>query len=96
VNVLRGDMSLVRPRPHALAHDQFYGQLIPNYSARLRTRPGLTGLAQVAGLRGETRELSQMAQRVQYDLRYIEEWSIYLDLKLLAGTAQALRSQRAW
>jgi len=95
VNVLLGDMSLVGPRPHALAHDRFYEQLIPNYSGRLRTRPGLTGLAQVAGLRGETRELSQMAERVHYDLRYIEEWSIVLDIKLLAGTVQALRSQGA-
>ena len=95
LNVLKGDMSLVGPRPHALAHDRFYGDLIPNYAGRLRTRPGLTGLAQVAGLRGETRELNEMAERVRYDLRYIEQWSILLDLKLIAGTAQALRSRRA-
>jgi len=95
LNVLTGDMSLVGPRPHALAHDKFYGQLIPNYHQRLRTRPGLTGLAQVAGLRGETRELNQMAERVRYDLRYIDEWSFLLDMKLLAGTLQALRSSRA-
>jgi lipopolysaccharide/colanic/teichoic acid biosynthesis glycosyltransferase len=95
LNVLRGDMSLVGPRPHALAHDRFYGQQIANYANRLRTRPGLTGLAQVHGFRGETRKLSQMAQRVEYDLRYIDEWSLGLDLKLIAGTAQALRSNRA-
>jgi len=95
VNVLRGEMSLVGPRPHALAHDRFYGQLIPLYSQRLRTRPGLTGLAQVAGLRGETRDLDQMAERVKHDVRYIDEWSFLLDLQLLAGTAKALSSKRA-
>ena len=95
INVLKGEMSLVGPRPHALAHDQFYGRLIPEYGQRLRTRPGLTGLAQVAGLRGETRELDEMAERVRHDLRYIEEWSLGLDLQLIAGTAQALRSKRA-
>jgi len=95
VNVLRGDMSLVGPRPHALAHDRFYGQLISQYSQRLRTRPGLTGLAQVAGLRGETRELDEMAARVRHDLRYIDEWSLLLDVQLLAGTAKALSSKRA-
>ena len=95
VNVLRGEMSLVGPRPHALAHDRFYGQLISDYSERLRTRPGLTGMAQVAGLRGETRELNEMAERVKYDVRYIDEWSFLLDLQLLAGTAKALSSTRA-
>ena len=95
VNVLRGDMSLVGPRPHALAHDRFYGPLIPQYAERLRTRPGLTGLAQVAGLRGETRELNEMAERVKHDVRYIEEWSFVLDLQLIAGTARALSSKRA-
>lgn len=95
MNVLKGEMSLVGPRPHAVAHDQFYGRLIPEYRQRLRTRPGLTGLAQVAGLRGETKEVTEMAERVRHDLRYIEEWSLALDLQLIAGTAQALRSKRA-
>lgn len=95
LNILKGDMSLVGPRPHALAHDRYYGQRIANYAERLRTRPGLTGLAQVCGLRGETREVREMAERIEYDLRYIDEWSMALDLKLIAGTAQALRSQRA-
>ena len=95
VNVVRGEMSLVGPRPHALAHDRFYGELIPDYARRMRTRPGLTGLAQVAGLRGETRELDQMAERVRHDLRYIEEWSLLLDLQLIAGTAQALLTREA-
>ena len=90
VNVVRGEMSLVGPRPHALAHDRFYGELIPDYARRMSTRPGLTGLAQVAGLRGETRQLDQMAERVRHDLRYIDEWSLFLDLQLIAGTAQAL------
>ncbi|HEX5775336.1 MAG TPA: sugar transferase [Caulobacteraceae bacterium] len=95
VNVLKGEMSLVGPRPHALAHDRFYGELIPDYARRLRTRPGLTGLAQVAGLRGETREIDLMAERVRHDLRYIEEWSLLLDLQLIAGTAQALAAREA-
>lgn len=94
-NVLRGDMSLVGPRPHALAHDDFYGQLIPNYHMRFLARPGLTGLAQVAGLRGETAELDEMAERVRLDLRYVAEWSLTLDLKLLLGTPKALASKKA-
>lgn len=94
-NVLKGDMSLVGPRPHALAHDEFYGQLIPNYHLRSLARPGLTGMAQVAGLRGETAEVDQMAARVRLDIRYVEEWSLLLDLKLLLGTPAALASSKA-
>lgn len=94
-NVLKGDMSFVGPRPHALAHDDFYGQLIANYHLRFLARPGLTGMAQVAGLRGETAELGQMADRVRLDLRYVEEWSLLLDLKLLLGTPKALASKKA-
>ena len=87
VNVIRGEMSLVGPRPHALAHDAYYGGLLPQYARRFRTRPGITGLAQVSGSRGEIRSLDYMAQRVELDNDYIERWSLMLDLKILARTA---------
>ncbi len=79
-NVLIGDMSIVGPRPHALAHDQFYGERIPTYDERFRARPGLTGFAQISGFRGEVRELKQMADRVAADNAYIDRWSLGLDL----------------
>lgn len=87
LNVLMGDMSLVGPRPHALAHDAQYGALIPTYDARFRARPGLTGLAQVNGLRGEIQSLSCMRDRVAADNLYIESWSLGLDIAILAKTA---------
>jgi putative colanic acid biosynthesis UDP-glucose lipid carrier transferase len=86
-NVLRGDMSLVGPRPHALAHDQYYGALVPNYAQRFRARPGITGLAQVNGLRGEIHSLEGMVDRVSQDNAYIDDWSLGLDLKILMKTA---------
>lgn len=86
VNVLKGDMSLVGPRPHALAHDDYYGGLVPAYRDRFRARPGLTGLAQVNGLRGEIRDLRCMRDRVAADNLYIESWSLGLDLAILART----------
>lgn len=85
-NVLAGDMSLVGPRPHALSHDAFYGAKISEYGLRFRCRPGITGLAQVSGLRGEIHELSDMQNRVSTDNVYVENWSIYLDLKILFAT----------
>jgi putative colanic acid biosysnthesis UDP-glucose lipid carrier transferase len=87
INVLRGDMSMVGPRPHALAHDQQYGALIPAYDARFRAKPGLTGLAQINGLRGEIREPADMRERVAADNTYIETWSLALDIAILARTA---------
>jgi putative colanic acid biosynthesis UDP-glucose lipid carrier transferase len=87
VNVLRGDMSLVGPRPHALAHDQYYGAMIPNYAQRFRARPGITGLAQVNGLRGEIHSLDGMVDRVAQDNAYIDDWSLGLDIKILVKTA---------
>jgi putative colanic acid biosysnthesis UDP-glucose lipid carrier transferase len=87
INVLRGDMSMVGPRPHALAHDQQYGALIPTYDARFRAKPGLTGLAQINGLRGEIREPADMRERVAADNTYIETWSLALDIAILARTA---------
>lgn len=86
VNVLKGEMSLVGPRPHALIHDIYYRAHIPNYDRRCHVRPGLTGLAQVSGSRGEIRGLSDMAARVEWDVAYIEGWSFLSDLSILAKT----------
>ena len=85
-NVLKGEMSLVGPRPHALAHDAYYGKVIPEYVQRFRTKPGLTGLAQVEGFRGETAQDSEMADRVTKDLEYIRDWSLLLDIKIILRT----------
>jgi len=90
LNVLRGDMSLVGPRPHALAHDEAFGAVIEDYDGRFRTRPGLTGLAQVNGLRGEIHGLQDMAARVAADNSYIDQWSLALDLAILARTAAVI------
>jgi putative colanic acid biosynthesis UDP-glucose lipid carrier transferase len=87
VNVLQGRMSLVGPRPHAVAHNEMYRKLIKGYMVRHKVRPGITGLAQVNGLRGETRTVEQMEARVRYDLEYLRNWSIGLDLQILAKTA---------
>ena len=89
-NVLQGDMSLVGPRPHALAHDQRYGEVIPTYADRFRAKPGLTGLAQVNGLRGEIQDMRCMMDRVAADNLYIESWSLGLDLAILARTAMII------
>lgn len=87
LNILKGDMSIVGPRPHALAHDALYGEQLPTYSDRFRAKPGLTGLAQVNGLRGEIRDLQCMDDRVRADNLYIEGWSLGLDIAILARTA---------
>lgn len=87
LNVLKGDMSLVGPRPHALAHDEYYGEMIPVYIDRFRAKPGLTGLAQVNGLRGEIRDLRCMRDRIAADNLYIDSWSLGLDIAILAKTA---------
>ncbi len=89
-NVLKGEMSLVGPRPHAIEHDKQYSQRITEYFARHNIKPGITGLAQVRGLRGETRNLEQMIQRVQADIEYINNWSVWLDLVILVRTSAAL------
>jgi putative colanic acid biosynthesis UDP-glucose lipid carrier transferase len=85
-NVLKGDMSLVGPRPHAVAHDDEYRESIGNYAFRHHVKPGVTGLAQVNGCRGETAHVNQMKKRVEYDLRYIDNWSLLLDLQILVRT----------
>jgi putative colanic acid biosynthesis UDP-glucose lipid carrier transferase len=86
LNVLKGEMSLVGPRPHALAHDEYYGEEIPSYGRRFMAKPGLTGLAQVCGLRGRTEDVADMAARIDKDLEYIENWSLALDIKILMRT----------
>ena len=87
INVLRGEMALVGPRPHALAHDRHYGALLSAYSGRFAVRPGITGWAQVNGSRGGTPQLADMQRRVEFDLWYIENQSFALDLKILVATA---------
>lgn len=87
INVIQGRMSLVGPRPHAVAHNEQYRRLIKGYMIRHKVRPGITGLAQVNGCRGETSELSQMEARVNYDLEYLRHWSPMLDVKILILTA---------
>ena len=85
-NVLQGRMSIVGPRPHALAHNEYYKDLVESYMQRHKVKPGITGWAQVNGLRGETDTLEKMERRVQYDLWYIDNWSLWLDLKIIAMT----------
>jgi undecaprenyl-phosphate galactose phosphotransferase/putative colanic acid biosynthesis UDP-glucose lipid carrier transferase len=89
-NVLIGNMSLVGPRPHALAHDNDYGQVISNYAFRHHVKPGITGWAQVNGFRGETPRLEQMVKRIELDLWYINNWSLTLDLQILLRTSLAV------
>lgn len=97
INVLQGRMSLVGPRPHAVAHNEQYRLLIKGYMIRHKVLPGITGLAQVSGLRGETSELEQMQARVNYDLEYLRRWSPTLDLKILIRTAlQTLFDHKAY
>src|SRR6185369_1781457 len=86
-NVLQGSMSLVGPRPHAVAHNEEYRQLIKGYMVRHKAPPGITGLAQINGCRGETSRVEDMQARVNYDLEYLRRWSPLLDLKILALTA---------
>ena len=89
-NVLRGEMSLVGPRPHAIAHDDYYGDLVERYVNRHQVKPGITGLAQVRGLRGETRTEDKMQSRIDADIEYINNWSLWLDMKILAGTLRTV------
>lgn len=85
-NVLDGSMSLVGPRPHASAHNEFYRGQIHGYMLRHKVKPGITGLAQVSGCRGETDTIEKMERRIEWDHRYIRQWSIWLDIKILAKT----------
>lgn len=89
-NVLRGEMSLVGPRPHALVHDQHWGELLETYANRHQVKPGITGFAQVMGWRGETETPDKMQARVEHDLAYIANWSLGRDLRILAQTVRVV------
>ena len=86
INVLRGDMSIVGPRPHPVALDEQHRRLIPRYYFRHKIRPGITGLAQISGFRGPTDTLDKMHGRIQHDIQYIDNWSLMLDLKIVLLT----------
>jgi putative colanic acid biosysnthesis UDP-glucose lipid carrier transferase len=97
INVLRGEMSLVGPRPHAAAHDNYFDRIIANYALRQRMKPGITGCAQVNGSRGETPTVDAMQRRVQLDLWYIENWSFQLDLLIMFRTIiELVRGRNAY
>ncbi|MDP2228893.1 MAG: sugar transferase, partial [Moraxellaceae bacterium] len=83
INVLQGQMSIVGPRPHAIAHNEEYRKLIKGYMLRHKVKPGITGWAQINGWRGETDTLEKMEKRVEFDLAYIRNWSIWLDVKIV-------------
>ncbi len=86
LNVLQGKMSIVGPRPHALAHNEYYKESVDAYMLRHKVKPGITGWAQINGFRGETDTLEKMQRRVEYDLFYIENWSLWLDIKIIIRT----------
>jgi putative colanic acid biosynthesis UDP-glucose lipid carrier transferase len=94
LNVLEGKMSFVGPRPHAVAHNEMYRKLISGYMIRHKVRPGITGWAQVNGLRGETDTLEKMRRRVQYDIDYLNNWSLWLDIKILLKTAAIMLNDK--
>jgi putative colanic acid biosysnthesis UDP-glucose lipid carrier transferase len=85
-NVLQGRMSVVGPRPHAVAHNEMYRTLVKGYMVRHKVRPGITGLAQVSGARGETTEVSDMEKRIEFDLQYLRDWSLHLDFRIMVRT----------
>ncbi|MFL6604064.1 MAG: undecaprenyl-phosphate glucose phosphotransferase [Steroidobacteraceae bacterium] len=97
LNVLEGKMSVVGPRPHAVAHNELYRKLINGYMIRHKVRPGITGLAQVNGLRGETETVEKMRERVRFDLEYLSHWSPWLDVKIIFKTLWVIaRDQNAY
>ena len=96
-NVLEGKMSIVGPRPHAVAHNEQYRRLISGYMIRHKVRPGITGWAQVNGLRGETDTVEKMRARIEYDIEYLSNWSLWLDVKIMLRTALIiLRDEHAY
>jgi len=90
INVLQGRMSIVGPRPHAVAHNEQYRQLITAYMVRHKVKPGITGWAQIHGHRGETDTIEKMQARVEYDLEYLRNWSLGLDLQIIARTVKVV------
>jgi lipopolysaccharide/colanic/teichoic acid biosynthesis glycosyltransferase len=93
-NVIKGDMSLVGPRPHALSHDREYEQRIARYARRHNVKPGITGWAQIHGFRGETDTDEKMRKRVEHDLYYIDNWSLPLNLQIMIRTVFSPASYR--
>ncbi|AZG16068.1 MULTISPECIES: undecaprenyl-phosphate glucose phosphotransferase [Cupriavidus] len=87
LNVLRGEMSVVGPRPHAMEHNELYKELIDRYMLRHRVKPGITGWAQINGLRGQTDTIDKMRKRIEFDIYYIQHWSFQLDLRIILRTA---------
>lgn len=96
INVLQGRMSIVGPRPHAVAHNEVYRKLIRGYMIRHKVKPGITGLAQVNGLRGETDTVDKMKARIDYDLAYLRNWSLALDVRIILKTAVVLLHKNAY
>jgi lipopolysaccharide/colanic/teichoic acid biosynthesis glycosyltransferase len=94
LNVLCGEMSLVGPRPHAEAHDNAFDAAVARYAWRRNVKPGITGWAQVNGSRGETPDTDSVSRRVEYDLWYVENWSLWLDLRILLQTVPMLLGAR--
>ena len=97
LNVLSGDMSLIGPRPHAIAHDDEYSNSIDNYAFRHHVKPGITGWAQMHGFRGETADVAAMKNRIQLDLWYINNWNFWLDFRIMGRTfIELLRPTNAY
>src|SRR5262249_45116891 len=94
LNVLQGTMSVVGPRPHAIAHNELYRKLISGYMIRHKVRPGITGLAQVNGLRGETETVEKMRERVRHDLEYRSHCTPWLVFKIILGTLWVIARDR--
>ena len=94
INVLQGRMSIVGPRPHAVAHNELYRKLIKGYMVRHKVKPGITGLAQVSGCRGETETVEKMQKRIEYDLEYLRHWSLGLDLWIILKTVLVVAGDR--
>ena len=95
-NVWTGEMSLVGPRPHAVQHDEAYSRRITDYYVRHNIKPGITGLAQVRGFRGETKDMDLMTKRIESDIEYINNWSVWLDLAILLRTTTAFTGKHAY
>jgi putative colanic acid biosynthesis UDP-glucose lipid carrier transferase len=94
INVLQGRMSVVGPRPHAVAHNEMYRKLIRGYMIRHKVKPGITGLAQVLGWRGETETVEKMKGRIEADLTYLRNWSLLLDLQIVLKTVVVVLSKQ--
>ncbi len=97
LNVLKGDMSLIGPRPHALAHDNYFESILSDYAFRHHVKPGITGWAQCNGARGATPSIEHISERVKLDLWYINNWSLWLDIQILIKTCfEVLRTRNAY